>query len=107
MAVTVRFPSGQAVRYNEAKWVVWEGEGAAFYAGEDKKRFIARVLPGSGAIVEFQSPCDVSNPLVNREDMARLVVNSIREITNRTLLRELKCALQDFNATKYEWKKVE
>ena len=56
--ITVRFPSGFSVQYNDLNWVEW-GNGDA-YLYTDSKRiggWKVWVPKDSGAIVEFIPPC--------------------------------------------------
>ena len=54
--ITVRFPTGFSVQYNEANYADQCGEGWYLYIGSDaKKRFVAFVP--AGALFEYRDPC--------------------------------------------------
>jgi hypothetical protein len=59
--ITVRFPSGFSVQYNDAGFVCGPDERGIvrLYDSSDKKRFFARIP--SDALVEFIRPCRTYN----------------------------------------------
>lgn len=57
--ITVRYPNGQAVQYNNGHYIFSYTGYTDLYADSGKKDFIARVLDGSGAIIECVTPCKV------------------------------------------------
>ena len=82
--ITVRFPNGQAVQYNSATRVTYEDYGAVLTA-QNKKEWIATVLPGSGAIIEAVPPCRVYDGV--NESRQRELADLSREI--RSLKRKI------------------
>jgi hypothetical protein len=101
MPITVRFPNGQAVLYNDAHWIVWLGErGAALYTAQDG-HILARVM--GDAIVEFVRPCSVSNPLISPAESIDICIEHIRSFPEPKLA-QLKRLLQKFNRKTCRWK---
>lgn len=115
--ITVRFPSGLSVTYNDANYLthsstahqLWQRKNAA---GQGEG-FIASIQSSAGAIVEYVKPCRVERVAENLtpETALVLLVQHIRDIrpTNRcsgvaTNLRSLKGILKQFNSTRATWK---
>jgi len=102
--ITVRFPNGQAVTYNQAFFARHNGE---HYTLQDREggRAIAFVPYASGAIVELDSPCRVENPLEGQAIEAVLCYldeRKLREFAsqswrNRKALAEIKRILRNFD----------
>jgi hypothetical protein len=80
--MTVRFPNGQAVQYNNAMWL--EREETGWVLKESKAgAFIAFVQASAGAIVEFRGPCRVYDG-IKSDQLSRL------ETQVQTLTREIR-----------------
>lgn len=105
MAITVRFPNGQAVTYNRANFIVWARDVATLQVGKDGA-CIAFVPYSAGAIFEFENPCHVANPLVDGRDQVDLLIRDIRRIDG-TQAKQLKQALAAFNCHTYRWREDE
>jgi hypothetical protein len=103
MAITVRFPNGQAVKYNFVNYVDHDEFGSTLKVTKDDSNIIARILKGSGAIVEFCTPCEVSNPITDPTAAIDLLMKNLRSV-DAWKLRSLKRELQKFNAQTYTWK---
>ena len=104
--ITVRFPNGQAITYNNAMWIIhYESSGGIMHDLWTKKggEFIARIPPG--CIVEWIRPCKVENSaqVQTLESAARLVAENLRKIP-KSLAAEIKAALEKFNRQTYRWK---
>jgi hypothetical protein len=104
MSITVRSPNGQAVRYNEARYVTWDVVGGARLWAAETGSIIGRVLPHSVSIVEFTRPCEMTNPLKNPDEAIRIVIQGIRGAKNLAAVRDLKRELQHFDAKRWSWK---
>jgi hypothetical protein len=61
--MTVRFPNGQAIQYNNACFLSHENGFSIIYADYNKEKFIAQIP--IDCIVEFVNPCRVYNPISN------------------------------------------
>jgi len=87
MSMTVRFPNGQAVTYNDARFVESYGHGWHLYKskkGDVCEGWIATVPHSSGAIIEVVRPCRVENPLmdVTGESALKYVLAHAEELAN-------------------------
>jgi len=65
--ITVRYPNGQAIQYNEAKDIRVELNGLIAII-DSKGYWMAKVLPSSGATFECYSPCRVYNALTEADE---------------------------------------
>ena len=61
--ITVRYPNGQAISYNDATYLVHGVNEWILYKDKDKKYQIAFIQASAGIIVEFYAPCSVRNPI--------------------------------------------
>jgi hypothetical protein len=61
--MTVRFPNGQAVQYNDANFISWGNDHSTLYNEEPNQggQLIARVP--RECIIEWEKPCRVYNPI--------------------------------------------
>lgn len=98
--ITVRFPNGQAIRYNNLTWVHWQADGTALLKKDEKSPWYVHVP--RECIIEFISPCSVSNPLLSPQESIDMVVANVREMPAGKL-RELKTLLEKFNRHTYRW----
>jgi hypothetical protein len=102
--IRVRFPNGQTVQYNDANYVEWKTHNAKLSIKGG--RSIAFVPYTSGAIIEFERPCSVSNPLqplTNRENLEAFIAG-IEKCEHTALLAQLKSKLTRFSRKTYRWK---
>lgn len=83
--MTVRFPNGQAIQYNDARHVNRHNEFTDLYTCEDG-RWIAQV-PNS-CIIEGAIPCQVYNPLAEHGENLEKEITLLRKQL-RKLSREL------------------
>jgi len=60
--ITVRFPNGQAVTYNDATHLIRSEDGWQLHT-EKGGRWVASIQSSAGVIVEAMPPCSVSNPI--------------------------------------------
>lgn len=106
--ITVRFPDGTAVTYNNATWLKWEGDTAVLYAEKDD--WVATIPAATPCIIEGQAPCVVANPVkgVTPKQCAEYLVEHARELDGRyatKALVKLKRLLAKFNIQTRRWKK--
>lgn len=103
--MTVRFPNGQAVTYNDAHfiehspvtWRLMDKEGG---------RCLAIIQASAGVIVDLVRPCKVENSaqVQTLESAARMVVGNLRDIPG-SIAANLKLQLESFNRQTRRWKK--
>jgi hypothetical protein len=99
--LTVRFPDGTTVQYNEAFVCVYEERVMQLYKDREKKVWIASV-PYT-CIVEYVRPCSVTNLIKDPRSMTQQVIDRLRELPASQLVT-LKRELEMFDARKRLWK---
>ena len=109
--VTVTFPTGIRVTYNDAHHIQWWEAYAGCTLREKKDGpVIANVSCSGGAILEWRGPCEITAPPVATVKCAlQMIVNELNQspITGwdeTVLLRDLKAKLARFNARKKVWR---
>ena len=103
--ITVRFASGFSVTYNSASWVDWTDDQTIRLKDREDGKTIA--LVPKVALVEFSSPCAMSNPWLDLKSAVEVVLAEARgkggwDICEK--LAELKALLADFNRQTRRWK---
>ena len=103
--ITVRFASGFSVTYNQAYWVETR-EGNPLRLKDCEGGEIIAMVPTT-ALVEFSSPCAMSNPGLDLKSAVGVVLAEARgkggwDICEK--LVELKALLADFNRQTRRWK---
>lgn len=58
--ITVRFPNGHAIQYNNMHFV-WHTDNGTWKLGENETKPSVFIQASAGAVVEFTSPCRVYN----------------------------------------------
>lgn len=102
--ITVRFPTGVAIRYNSANYVARSANFTDIYVCKDGT-WIAQVP--NACVIEVQPPCRVYNPAREPEEALDAVLDDIEKRRHALpvhKLADLKAALQAFNARSREWK---
>jgi hypothetical protein len=109
--MTVRFPSGFSVRYNDAGFLRYMDRGWELYTANPDKggKWVASIALNSGAIVEVKEPCRTYNAMRDPSGTieAALAIIRRREVASWSDLRNvaaLKLALNRFNARSRCWK---
>lgn len=105
--ITVRFPNGQAVTYNEGWHIEYRDKYRAIY---DKEGGDLKALVPYDCIIEWDAPCRVENPIagVTLRAALELVRDSARSATDLVdlyLLAEVKAMLEKFNRQRRTWRK--
>lgn len=106
--ITVRYPSGLAITYNEAYFFT-HGEGTWVLCTKDPSRGgrkVAFIQASAGVTVEFQRPCVVQHQGRDAGDLIEQLADDIsllRKGKGRDLQR-IKLALTDFDARDHNWK---
>lgn len=85
--MTVRFPNGQAVQYNDAYYITWgENHSSLYNKAPDKGGSLIARVPRE-CIIEWESPCRVYNPISSapNEDLEALKkeVQSLKRLIYR------------------------
>jgi hypothetical protein len=89
--ITVRFPNGQAVQYNDAYHVT---EWNKFVHIQDKNKNTIAIVPVT-CIIEYVRPCRVYNPLSTASNESLDVLTGEVQALRRKLNRmEVKCKVK-------------
>ncbi len=108
--MTVMFPTGIRVTYNEANWIEWPQNGSWLLKTKQDGEVIAKIQPTAGVLVEWRNPCTVTAPPVATAKAAlQFLVNALNATSitgweEEVLLRELKLKLTRFDARKKVWR---
>lgn len=109
--LTVRFPTGVSIRYNEATFVQYTQAAWELYTKDPARggRWVASVSPFAGGIIEAQPACAVENSTLGLtgEKALDYVVDNLRQFSSypaRRRLKALKAKLAGYNANRCEWK---
>lgn len=107
MSMILRYPNGQAVTYNHARYVTYRERVMILYTKTEGGDVVAIIPYESGAVVEFVEACKVENPVMGLTDEAALVrvLANLRDYRglNKERIAELKRELTWFNAKKMAW----
>jgi hypothetical protein len=104
--ITVRYPNGTAVTYNDATKHenLPSGSIQLLYVDQKGRSWIHAILtPGSGAIVEWVKPCRFQNDLSPRAAADLLVAACERKSLDGATAAKLKRALRSFNLKTRRW----
>ena len=109
--ITVRYPTGHTVVYNDANYLVRGDVWAILYDSKTDQNMIASISAQSGASIEFVQPCNIKTDF-NTLDDALSYVNSNLDTTESCdtwgkrfkFLKELKAMLHDFDARSGRWR---
>lgn len=107
--LTVMFPTGVRVTYNDANYLVRGESSWSLYTAKDGT-WVASIQCAAGAIIEATRPCVITAPPVATAKSAlELVVqelnrNQITGWDEMTLLRDVKQMLRRFNARTRSWR---
>lgn len=102
---TVRFPSGIAIVYNDAQYLMATENTFRLYTKKEG-RWIATIAMASGAMIEAQKPCRIYDARQTTEQL-RSLLGSMRKLTSYSdagVLAEMKRELEHFDARKRCWK---
>jgi len=81
--ITVRYPNGQAIQYNEANYLSHKSGETWVLRESSDGEFIAFIQASAGVIVEFVRPCRVSNPLMESESKLNALAKEIRSLKRK------------------------
>lgn len=103
--LTVRFPNGQAITYNNANQVFTDAASWDLYTDAQKTKWIASLAPSSGVILEATKPCRIENSaaIQTLESAANMVLENIHEVRG-SQLAALKEKLTRFNRQSRQWR---
>lgn len=102
--ITVRFPNGQAIQYNDASYCTRSVNGYSDLYTKKDGTWIAQV-PNT-ALIESVRPCAITNPVAREmtpESACDLVAKHIRSISSGKLSM-LKSLLSRFNRRTHTWR---
>lgn len=102
--ITVRYPNGQAITYNDAAFLDRSGTDWRILTERDG-RLICCVQASAGAICEFRTPCKVEQALVSNCAAARYLSRNpseLRKLPGQVLM-DLKRHLRSFNGRSWIW----
>lgn len=108
--MTVRYPTGVAVTFNDANWLTPLNDGSwDLYTAEPAKggRWVARVQAGAGATLEVVRATKVETADMDVRKAAELLADRDGELERLPgyVLRVLKARLARFNAKTWTWRK--
>jgi len=104
--ITVRFPTGFSVQYNDVNHVEYTGNIARLTHNPGNKWY-ADVMLSSGAIIEVYAPCRTYNAnQISDDTLADAVLDRLRHLPGHKLVK-LKRAVADFNIQRHTWKAAE
>ena len=102
--ITVRFPSGLAVTYNQANMIEWASDFASL-KNKGTGQLFATVNTGGGAIIEWNTPCEVKTPsqTPTLDSASDLTLAELRRVRYEILV-SLKEELEKFNRQTGKWR---
>ena len=109
--ITVRFPTGVSITYNEAKWYQIQNEGICLFTANPEKGgvSVAYIQKSAGAVLEFVKACSIRNS-VNGKTNGELVnhlrenLRSINDWCGLNALKELKKDLAKLDSRTSSWR---
>jgi|CXWL01.1.fsa_nt_gi hypothetical protein len=107
--LTVMFPTGVRVTYNDANYLVRGEASWNLYTAKDGT-WVASIQCAAGVIIEATSPCAITAPpMATVKSALALIVNELSRSTvtgwdEMVLLRDLKSKLSRFDARGRVWK---
>jgi len=103
--MTVRFPTGVAVVYNDANYLVYRAGLWELYTKKDGG-WVCSIPTATGCIVESMPACRVENAALTLKKAAHTLATSMPSLRecDRGDLAKLKKLLRQFNARAWCWK---
>jgi hypothetical protein len=95
LTVTVRYPNGLVVKYNNAHFLRYGADGWHLYTNSKEEQWIATIMPSAGVTVEQTPACSVtqSNPeyseIRSMKQMFFSEMEGLRLAVNR-MMRKIK-----------------
>lgn len=102
--ITVRFPNGHFVTYNNATYVWYGDQFARLYVKKDGD-WVADILLSGGPIIENIRPCKTGNAAqaFGIDDAAQLILDDPHQLSYG-LAKKLKESLAKFNRQTGNWR---
>lgn len=102
--ITVRFPNGFSVQYNDACAFKIEGDIIKIYRAHGREsEWFAWVPVSSGALVEGRSPCRTYDAATSDTNaMVDTIMDRLKQVSYGRLA-DLKRRLATYNVTRREW----
>lgn len=82
--MTVRFPNGHAIQYNNATWLAWD-PGKWVLKESEKGKPIAFIQASAGVIVEFASPCRVYDGI--QQNQLSELVKEVKSVKRKIIIK--------------------
>ncbi|MBP8055163.1 MAG: hypothetical protein KA314_04945 [Chloroflexi bacterium] len=106
--MSVLFPTGVRVTYNEARFLRYVNMGIELYTADptkdQKARWVVTIPASTGCIVEAEPASKTVIPgQLNDAGLGEKVLDRLRHIPSWRL-KELKTALNEFDARSKQWK---
>lgn len=106
--ITIRYPNGQAISYNKAYTLYRETDAWMLYTTTKDKggALVVAVQVTAGCVIEWSQPCKVENAALTVKKAAEVLAKCSDELHQLpgSVLRDLKIALQRFNARTRTWR---
>lgn len=105
--MTVRFPSGVSVTYNDASWLKYGQHAHELFTADPSKGglWIVSIPAGADCIIEARPCCKVEQAALTVQAAAQHLAQNETALraVDGWVLRDLKRALQRFNARSQSW----
>lgn len=106
--MSVLFPTGVRVTYNEARFLRYVSAGVELYtadpAKDQKARWLVIIPASTGCIVEAEPACKTAIPgQLNDGELGEKVLDRLRHLP-LWRLKELKAGLNEFDARRSIWR---
>lgn len=103
--ITVRFPSGFCVQYNDAHYVVWGTPRTTLLDRKDGRKI---AFVPHDCLLEFEQPCRTYNASLAPADLLQEMNKALADVRRRNAmssydLAELKRRLMKFNGKSKAW----
>jgi predicted transcriptional regulator len=86
--LTVRFPNGQVVQYNDANELFYADRYWELFQDKNRVGWVASIQVTAGVIVERHQPCAVYNPIEReagdrRDALLKRILNLMHRVTTQ------------------------
>jgi hypothetical protein len=102
--MTVRFPTGVAVVYNDANYLIYKDKVMELYTKKDG-HWVCSIPNAASCVVESMPACRVENAALTLKKAAHTLATSIQSLRECECsdLAKLKKLLRQFNARRWRW----
>lgn len=103
--ITVRYPSGFSVQYNDAVYLTYQNHGWELYTDQKKTKWIASIQNSAGVIIESVRPWATYDAnTVDDQKLIQLVMDRLPKMS-QSKVRGLKRHLKNYNSNTGSWTK--